>query len=103
MSIEISDRAKELVWNAEHRCSDAFARIDSIEAVTMQRVLSAFQAASVASRHFTPTTGYGYEDIGRDTLDVVFADALQADSALVRLYHACRHNGAGRRDSFRHR
>lgn len=84
MSIEISDRAKELVWNAEHRCSDAFARIDSIEAVTMQRVLSAFQAASVASRHFTPTTGYGYEDIGRDTLDVVFADALQADSALVR-------------------
>lgn len=84
MSIEISDRAKELVWSAEHRCSDAFARIDSIEAVTMQRVLSAFQAASVASRHFTPTTGYGYEDIGRDTLDVVFADALQADSALVR-------------------
>ena len=84
MSIEISDRAKELVWNAEHRCSDAFARIDSIEAVTMQRVLSAFQAASVASHHFTPTTGYGYEDIGRDTLDVVFADALQADSALVR-------------------
>lgn len=84
MNIHISDRAKEIIWAAERRCRDAFSRIDSIEAVNELRVLSAFQSASVAARHFTPTTGYGYDDIGRDTFDIVFAEAMQAECALVR-------------------
>jgi len=84
MNIQISDRAREAVWAAERQCRDAFARVDSIEAITQLRVLSAFQNSNVAARHFSPTTGYGYDDIGRDTLDVVFADALQAECALVR-------------------
>ena len=61
-----------------------FQRIDSVESVTQMRVLEAFQNHGVAVRHFAPTTGYGYDDIGRDTLDLVFADALQAEAALVR-------------------
>jgi len=84
MSIQISDRARELVWAAERNCRDAFSRVDSIEAITQLRVLSAFQSAGVAARHFAPTTGYGYDDIGRDTLDIVFAEAMQAECALVR-------------------
>ena len=84
MGISISDAAREMIWTAERECAGAFSRIDSIEAITQMRVLHAFQSASVAARHFAPTTGYGYDDIGRDTLDVVFAEAMQADSALVR-------------------
>ncbi|MPM83162.1 hypothetical protein SDC9_130225 [bioreactor metagenome] len=49
-----------------------------------QRVLEAFWQERVSARHFAPTNGYGYDDTGRDTLDRVFAHALQAECALVR-------------------
>ena len=82
--MKISEQAREFVWNAEHQLDGVFQRIDSVESVTQIRVLEAFQNHGVAVRHFAPTTGYGYDDIGRDTLDLVFADALQAEAALVR-------------------
>ena len=82
--MKISEQAREFVWNAEHQLGGVFQRIDSVESVTQMRVLDAFQNHGVAARHFAPTTGYGYDDIGRDTLDLVFADALQAEAALVR-------------------
>ncbi|MDD6888579.1 MAG: methionine gamma-lyase family protein [bacterium] len=82
--MKISEQAREFVWNAEHQLDGVFQRIDSVESVTQMRVLEAFQNHGVAVRHFAPTTGYGYDDIGRDTLDLVFADALQAEAALVR-------------------
>ena len=82
--MKISEQAREFVWNAEHQLGGVFQRIDSVESVTQMRVLEAFQNHGVAVRHFAPTTGYGYDDIGRDTLDLVFADALQAEAALVR-------------------
>lgn len=47
-------------------------------------MLASFQEHQVAARHFAPSTGYGYDDIGRDTLDLVFAGAVQAEAALVR-------------------
>lgn len=82
--MKISEQAREFVWNAEHQLGGVFQRIDSVESVTQMRVLEAFQNHGVAARHFAPTTGYGYDDIGRDTLDLVFADALQAEATLVR-------------------
>ena len=82
--MDVSDRARELVWNAEQYLNDVFRRIDAIEMVNQQRVLEAFWQERVSARHFAPTTGYGYDDIGRDTLDRVFAHALQAQKALVR-------------------
>ena len=82
--IETSDRARELVWSAEQFCANEFRRIDAIEMANQQRVLEAFWQERVSARHFTPTTGYGYDDIGRDTLDRVFAHALLAQKALVR-------------------
>lgn len=84
MAIRIQDGARELIWSAEQSLKDAYARADAIETVTAQRVLEAFQNHCVSARHFAPTNGYGYDDIGRDTLDLVFAEALQAESALVR-------------------
>jgi len=82
--IEISDRAREIVWEAESALDMVFRRIDAIEMAVQQRVLSAFWDERVSARHFAPTNGYGYDDIGRDTLDRVFAKAMQAESALVR-------------------
>jgi len=80
----ISDRARELVWNAEQSLESTFRRTDAIEMANQQRVLDAFWNERVSARHFAPTNGYGYDDIGRDTLDRVFAQSLQAESALVR-------------------
>ena len=82
--MKISDRAREFVWDCERGLDEAFRRIDAVEAVTQARVLEAFQEHQVAARHFAPSTGYGYDDIGRDTLDLVFAGAVQAEAALVR-------------------
>ena len=82
--IETTDRARELVWSAERYLTDVFRRADAVEMVNQQRVLEAFWQERVSARHFAPTTGYGYDDIGRDTLDRVFAHALMAEKALVR-------------------
>ena len=79
-----SDRARELVWSAERSLEQVFQRVDAIEMVNQQRVLDAFWAERVSARHFAPTNGYGYDDIGRDTLDRVFAQSLQSERALVR-------------------
>jgi cystathionine beta-lyase family protein involved in aluminum resistance len=80
----ISDRARELVWSAERSLESVFQCADAIEMANQQRVLEAFWQERVSARHFAPTNGYGYDDTGRDTLDRVFAHALQADCALVR-------------------
>lgn len=82
--IETTDRARELVWSAERYLTDVFRRVDAVEMANQQRVLEAFWQERVSARHFSPTTGYGYDDIGRDTLDRVFAHALMAQKALVR-------------------
>lgn len=82
--MKISDRAREFIWESERGLGETFQRIDAVEAAVQMRILEAFQVHQVAARHFAPSTGYGYDDIGRDTLDLLFADALQTEAALVR-------------------
>lgn len=77
-------RIIHFVEDAEASLKDVFARIEAVEYQNTERVLDAFQSQSIALRHFAPTSGYGYDDIGRDALDRVFAKALQAEDALVR-------------------
>ncbi len=69
---------------AEQRCKSAFERIEEIELYNTERVLSALQGHQVAARHFAPTTGYGYDDLGRDTLERIFAELFGAEAAIVR-------------------
>lgn len=76
--------AVKVVSEAENLCQDAFKRIDDIALINTQKVLDAFQRFQVADRHFAPTTGYGYDDVGRDTLEKLFADLFEADEAIVR-------------------
>lgn len=75
---------EELIQEAEQQCRDAFSDAERIARLTSQRVLKAFQTHRISARHFAPTEGYGYDDVGRDALDAVFADALNAEDALVR-------------------
>lgn len=74
---------QELIDGSEKSLSKEFRKIDDIALYNQEKVLAAFQKNRVALRHFAPTTGYGYDDIGRDTLAKVFADAFSAESAIV--------------------
>ena len=69
---------------AMQKAKSAFEQIEEITEYNQQKVLSAFIENRVSESHFVPTTGYGYGDRGRDTLDCVFAQAMGAEDALVR-------------------
>ena len=75
---------QERIASAEAALKEQFARIDAIEEHGTRRILKAFQAHMVAYRHFAPTTGYGYDDVGRDTLEKIFADLFGTQAAIVR-------------------
>ena len=78
-----------LLLQAERDCQPVFAALEENEITNTRRVLAAFQAEDIAARHFSPTTGYGYDDIGRDKLEAVFARLLGAEAAIVRPAIAC--------------
>ena len=69
--------------------SQRFQKIDKIAEYNQLKVVSAFQKNKVAEEHFNTTTGYGYNDIGRDTLEKVSADVFHTDDALVRPQITC--------------
>lgn len=81
---DIDPKLLELADRAEAACAEEFARIDDIARHNGEKVLAAFIKNKVPETALHGTTGYGYDDIGRDTLDRVFADALGAEDALVR-------------------
>ena len=73
-----------IVKQAEAEIAPALSRIDAVAMANTERVAAAFAANRVSEAHFMATTGYGYDDNGRATLDAVFAGALCAPAALVR-------------------
>lgn len=84
--MQITERARQAVERAEERVKAVFCEAERIELFCQERVLQGFQENGVGARHFAPSTGYGYDDIGRDTFDRVFAHAMQAEAALVRAH-----------------
>ena len=75
---------ERLIAESERDCAPQFAAIDRRALEGTRRVLNAFSQHQVAARHFSPTTGYGYDDIGRDTLESIFAMLFGAEAAIVR-------------------
>ena len=69
---------------AEERCKEPFARAEEICRYNEAKVLRAFTDCRVSESHFVGSTGYGYGDRGRETLDKVFAQIVGAEDALVR-------------------
>ena len=74
----------ELVKQAESDCLSIFKQIDETENYFSNLILNAFHAENINESHFNMTTGYGYNDLGRDAIERVFARVLKGESALVR-------------------
>ena len=85
MSLQISEKVRELGRQAQEELKDQFARIDAIAEENAARVLDAFQTHRVADAYFAGTTGYGYDDLGRDKLDEIYAQIFGTEAALVRI------------------
>jgi cystathionine beta-lyase family protein involved in aluminum resistance len=69
---------------AEQRVESAFRQIEKTIDLNQWKVIEAFQKHKVSDYHFASSTGYGYNDRGREVLDLVYADAMGAEAALVR-------------------
>ena len=74
---------------ALERLRERFAAIDAVAEYNQAKVLSAMQKNRVSAACFTTTTGYGYDDLGRDTLEKVYADVFHTEAALVRPQITC--------------
>ena len=83
--LQISKLVRDLAAQAEEGVAAQFSHIDAIAQANSQRVLSAFQTHRVAENFFAGTTGYGYDDLGRDRLDQIYADLFGTEDALVRI------------------
>lgn len=79
-----SERILKIAAEAEIALKPIFEKIDKISFDNTARVLDAFRENRVAESMFAGTTGYGYDDIGRDTLDRIYAQVMGGESAFVR-------------------
>lgn len=79
-----NDTLEKFSLLAEKKAKNAFKEIDNITEYNQTKVLNAFIKNKVSEMHLGTSTGYGYGDIGRDTLDQVFADCMGAEDAIVR-------------------
>lgn len=83
--IDLNEAVLKLAERAEADLAPVFARIDAIARENTARVLSAFQENRVSAACFAGTTGYGYDDRGREVLDQVAAQVFGAEDAIVRI------------------
>ena len=80
----ISKKVVDLANEVETELKDTYSSIDRICELNSIKVLKAFRDNNISDMHFGSTTGYGYNDIGRDTIEKVFSDVLNAEDSLVR-------------------
>ena len=85
VSREVFDRGESVLARLEGR----FREIDRTAEINQAKVLAAMQKNRVGANHFAATTGYGYDDDGRDRLEQVYADVFHAPAALVRPQITC--------------
>ncbi len=82
--MNFSPELLSLAEQAELDLRDIFDRIDRISRENTASVMQAFADQHVSEAHFQPTSGYGYDDRGRDTLDLIWAQVMGAEAAIVR-------------------
>lgn len=80
----ISQKVQLLAKEVEEEIAPIFQKIDSLEERNSLKVLNAFRKYQISESHFGSSTGYGYDDLGRDTIEKVFATVLGSEDALVR-------------------
>ncbi len=82
--LNISQKILDLAKDAEREIKPVFEETERIAEYNQKKVLQAFIDNRVSDAHFNPTTGYGYDDVGRETIDKIYADVFGAEDALVR-------------------
>ena len=82
--MEYSQKVLSLVAQAEREMSDIFAEIDRISFENTKKIMDSFKEHRVSEAVFNPTSGYGYNDRGREILDEIWADVMGAEAAFVR-------------------
>ena len=82
--MNISNETKKLIEISEQELKTQYQHIDEMCYKNTQKVLNAFISNHISETHFNSTTGYGYNDIGRDTIERVFANVLGSEDCLVR-------------------
>lgn len=82
---DIRPEVYELARQAEEEIRPQFERIDRIAMLNTRKVMTAFQDSKVSDSCFAGTTGYGYDDLGREVLDKVYAQVFRTEAALVRI------------------
>ncbi len=85
----ISDRIVKMADEIEDSLKERFEEIDAIVECNQLKVLSAMQKHKLSDIHFAGTTGYGYNDAGRETLEKVYAEIFGTEAALVRPQITC--------------
>lgn len=83
-SFGIDEKIISLVPSVDEQIKEELAKIDDICTFNSFKVLKAFQKYQISDAHFNSTTGYGYGDIGRDTIESIYADIFKSEDALVR-------------------
>lgn len=82
---DIRPEVYEMAARVQKRIVPRFEKIDSVAEENTRRVMEAFQNNRVAEACFAGTTGYGYDDLGRETLDKIYAEVFGTEAALVRI------------------
>ena len=80
----MDNNVKEMISQAEEVLKNEYKKVDNICMINSIKVLEAFQEYKISEVHFGSTTGYGYGDIGRDTIEKVFAKVFGAEDCIVR-------------------
>ena len=76
--------SEELIRKVDLKIKEELEKVDELERLNSEKVLNAFIKEQVAETDFNATTGYGYNDLGRDKIEKIYADIFKAESALVR-------------------
>ena len=79
----------DFCMKVEEELKDRFLSIDKTEECNQMKVLRAMKKNHLSEACFAPTTGYGYNDIGRETLEKIYADVFGTEDALVRPQITC--------------
>ena len=88
-TMHLSRKVREYCDNVLENLKGRFTDIDAVAEYNQMKVLAAFQKNRVSEACFTDSTGYGYNDLGRDTLEAVYADIFHTEDALVRAQITC--------------
>lgn len=82
--VYIDEKIENLINIAEEQVKKEFVKIDKIAQKNSLKVLNAFQNNKVSEIHFQSTTGYGYGDIGRETIEKIYSEIFKSEDSLVR-------------------